>query len=508
MNKPGGFRLTYLEEHPYFTLVLIILIASILRLIAISSRGIWYDDAFSILLSKQSIPAIISGTSADTMPPLYYFILHYWMMVSQSIWFIRLLNVILSLLVIYLVYRFGTELGGGRIGLVAAFLTAISPFQIYHAQEIRMYILLEIGCIGYFWMSWRLIQSTKQSKLSWVMLTVFGAIAVYSHNLAVFTLIATNIFLLIRREWKKFGQLVIAQGILAVGFLPWLVLLPGQIEKIQKAFWTPQPGVIEILQALLQLLGSMPQPNPILIILTVLILQVIIVLAILVWKRRKDSSTQFFGLLIFLPPFLLFVVSYLMRPIFVPRAFITSGLGIYLLLAMIGLQGKKLDTQSQTPISSGIINLIVIVLISIISLPYQYQFHDFPRSPYQRMTNELVDRCDPSDCLILHDTKLSYFPMIIYNPELPQRFLADSEGSHNDTLAVQTQKAIHQEAYSTIQSAVDGATNVYFITYEKALSEYEQMGYSEHPRVTELNAIYTQQASFAVGDLLWYEFAK
>ncbi len=506
MQKSSGFRWAYFEEHPSITLALIVFIAAILRLTAISSRGIWYDDAFSILLSRQTIPAIISGTAADTMPPLYYFILHFWMMISQSIWFIRMLNVLLSILVICLVYRLGTEIGDRRIGLVAALLTAISPFQIYHAQEIRMYILLELGCIGYFWISWRLIQSKRPSKLNWYMLIVFGLIAVYSHNLAVFTLIATDFFLLIRREWKKLGQLVLAQGILAIGFLPWLVLVPGQIEKIQKAFWTPQPGLIEVLQALIQLLGSMPQPNPILIILAVLVLQVVVVLTIQVWKRRTDLRFQFIGALFVLPSVLLFLASYLMRPVFVPRAFITSGLALYLLLAMIAFQDEKSGPDLRKPISIGVINVVLIVLISMISLPYQYQFDDFPRSPYRKMVASLADQCDPSDCLILHDTKLSYFPMIIYGPGLPQRYLADPEESHNDTLAVQTQKAIYQEAYPTIRSAVDGAKKVYFITYQKAESEYQQMGYSEHPRLTELKTNYTLQDSFAMGDLLCYEF--
>ena len=88
---------------------------------------------------------IISGTAADTMPPFYYFLLHFWGFISQQIWFLRSLNVLLSITTIYMVYILVTSFGGKKAGLLAAFFTAISPFQVYHAQEIRMYVILELA---------------------------------------------------------------------------------------------------------------------------------------------------------------------------------------------------------------------------------------------------------------------------------------------------------------------------------------------------------------------------
>ena len=61
------------------------LLALALRLIGIASREIQYDDAFSIFLARQNLPNIIRGTAADTMPPLYYFLLHYWQLISGSL---------------------------------------------------------------------------------------------------------------------------------------------------------------------------------------------------------------------------------------------------------------------------------------------------------------------------------------------------------------------------------------------------------------------------------------
>jgi hypothetical protein len=64
----------------------ILLFGLALRLAGINSRPLFYDEAFSYFLSIQSFPKIVQGTAADTMPPLYYFLLHFWTMVGKSVW--------------------------------------------------------------------------------------------------------------------------------------------------------------------------------------------------------------------------------------------------------------------------------------------------------------------------------------------------------------------------------------------------------------------------------------
>ena len=70
----------------------------VLRCIELQGRSIAYDDAFSIFLSQQNFPNIIAGTAADTMPPLYYFLLHGWILIGgDGLAWMRILSVILNL---------------------------------------------------------------------------------------------------------------------------------------------------------------------------------------------------------------------------------------------------------------------------------------------------------------------------------------------------------------------------------------------------------------------------
>ncbi len=332
-------------KHSKILFIGILLIGLGLRCINLQSRGIIYDDAFSFFLSIQNLPAIIQGTAADTMPPLYYFLLHFWMALSQSLWWLRLLSVMLNLTSVAIVYWLVKLLLGESAGLAAAFIAAISPFQIYHSQDLRMYALLGLCQVAYAFFFSRIWKQSLESnemaasrpddpglddrrklarnhRLDWVGLVISGTLAMYSHNLAVFVLVVPNLFLLIRRQWKLFGRLLAAQVLIGILTLPWLWMLPGQIAKIQHAFWTPRPGVVEIVQAVIMFVAALPLPGIWLVIGAIVSLQVVVMVIIEGFRsRQKNSELSLLAAFAILPPAMLFAVSYLMRPVFVPALF-------------------------------------------------------------------------------------------------------------------------------------------------------------------------------------------
>ncbi len=259
--------------HKYWKGMCLISLAVFLRVLMINQRGIWYDDAFSILLAKQPIAQILTGTAADTMPPLYYFLLHFWMKISTQLAWIRNLNLVISLLTFAYVYALVKRLSGKTAGLLAVFFCAISPFLIYHSQEIRMYMLLALFQVAYlnYFIRW----FHNDSKFAWVGLILSGAGALYSHNLAVFGLLIPGVVLLLQRNWHALWRWLKLFILSLILFFPWLVYVPGQIEKIQNAFWTPRPGVLEVVQSIYSLFSFLPQPFPWVMITGVLCFQLL-----------------------------------------------------------------------------------------------------------------------------------------------------------------------------------------------------------------------------------------
>jgi mannosyltransferase len=499
-------------------LFLIIITGFLLRLIKVDTRGIWYDDAFSILLANRPITDIIRGTAADTMPPVYYFLLHIWGLVSQQFWFLRSLNILLSTGSIYLIYILVKKLSNQKAAILAGFLTAISPFQIFHAQELRMYVVLQNALLIHIILFIEIFLFNTQynsKKMLLVGLVLSGAIALYTHNLAIFTMAALDVYLLIKREWKKLTKLVILQGIMAVLFIPWLVFLPGQIDKIQTAFWTPKPGLVQIIQGILTTLSTLPQSNIGVFVAAVLIaIELVILIQKIKIRVLRRVEIQLLICLIIIPPLLMFFMSWFMRPIYVPRAFIVSGILFYALAGIVLLEptivSKNTGDVIKSPEKFDIFtksSICLFILISIPALIYQISYHSFPRSDFEKMMKTIGDSCT-ENCMIVHDNKLSYFPAYVYDHQENQSFIADEVGSHNDTLALISQQAMNIFAQPDINTAIGNNQEVRFVVFSKAIEEYKEIGINVHPKIQWLNSHFIQENHISIGDLEIFYFSK
>jgi mannosyltransferase len=481
----------------------IFLLGIILRCLFIVRREIQYDDAFSMLLSQQSYPAIIKGTASDTMPPLYYFLLHAWNSLGMQIWWDRVLSVLLSLAGIWVLYRIVLLLADERAALMAAFFAAISPIQIYHAQDIRMYALLQLTQLAYTFFFIKLfLQDGLNENKGWVWggLIVSGALSMYTHNLAVFFILIPDIILLFYRRWQLLKRLILAQVAIAVIVLPWLIYVPGQISKIQQAFWTPRPGILEIVQAIMMFTTTLPLPQNMLPLGLSLSITIIIFIGFMLFQRQYKGSS--YPALIFLGiglPLELFITSYVMRPVFVPRGFVVSSMFLYALIGLVLSKGIRKP--------AGVIITGAFLVCVGIALPYQYQFNQFPRSPFKE-TTQYLEANYSSDTLIVHDNKLSLFPSKIYDANLPQTFLADEPGSHNDTLAYDSQVALNLIPEQDISSTVGNYTSVDFVVFTQAIEEYKAAGLEDHPNISWLKDHYDLKHIEQIGDLEIYEFSK
>jgi uncharacterized membrane protein len=472
----------------------------LLRFVGIGDRPLWYDEAFSILLSRQALPQIISGTAADTMPPLFYLLLHLWMKSGSGIGYLRLLSVLLGGGVLVLAYFWGRQLGGARVGLWMLTLAAVSPFLIYHAQELRMYSLLALTTLGYIILVHRWCRNALgREPWNGLGIALLGGLALYSHNLAGFTLLVPNLILLIRGRWRTMLRLALPQLGALLLFSPWLRFVPGQIDKIQGAFWTPEPGVLEVVQVLIAMHTNLPVPDA---LLPLALFGSLTTLTLLVYGLVRIGGISGSGIgemagYLVLPPIILFLMSYIMRPVFVPRAFIVSIIAYYGLLATF-LMGNN----------DRYLRLLIVVSFMLpiaVTLPAQYRYEYFPRSPFEKASSYLSQEAGEGD-LILHDNKLSYFPMAIYSPDLRMSYLPDEPGSHNDTLAPETQDALGLWPVKDLSQSTRGVGSIWFVVFERAIAEYLDQGLQDHPKIELLRSEFVQVGEMRFNDLLVLRF--
>jgi mannosyltransferase len=481
----------------------IFILAAVLRVIAISSRNIQYDDAFSYFLAKQSFSEIIKGTAADTMPPLYYFLLHLWQLISKEIWFLRLLSILLSLGAITFLFLLLLRAINPIAGLWGAFFAAISPLQIYHAQDIRMYALLAFCGMAYlyfFFSTWNSVNKAKRGIWNWVGLIFFGLGTMYTHNLGIFWIICPIFFLVFKRDWKYLWKFFASIFLIGMLSLPWLVFLPGQMQKIQTAFWTPRPGLAEIVQAVILLTYGLPAQSKIFFYIgAVISLEIFILVLIRSFEEMKSlPNILLLYVMTLIPPLLLFITSYITRPIFIIRGFIPAQ------LVFLGLAGTVTAIDWKKKV--GILIAALVIINSIISLPMFYSFNQFPRSLF-RDASEKLNQEIGKGYFVIHDNKLSYFPISYYLSSPDQVFLKDSPGSANDTFATKSQVAMGIYPVDSIESATAGKNKVIFLVFSEAIQEYETNNQT-HPIINWLKSNYLLTSQEKVGDLQLLYFEK
>ena len=258
-----------IEELAPWLVIIITLIGGWLRVFLLDNKGIWLDETFSVWLANHSVVDMLQWiVKIDQHPPLYYLLLHYWMALNgDTPYYARLLSALFGAGTIPIIYLIGKRMSGVVMGLAAAVILALSPFNIRFAQETRMYTFLMFNAAvaiyalvrlltdsrsvrpigsqfreylhawrtsgpvepdtkGEFsykdeirnqtgWRAWIfrhrwLPIQTIETDLAWVAFIVFSAATMLSHNTAVFFPLATNIFvlgLMLFQRIKKSGSL-------------------------------------------------------------------------------------------------------------------------------------------------------------------------------------------------------------------------------------------------------------------------------------------------------------
>lgn len=228
----------------------IILFGCFLRIYDIEKRDLWYDELYSINLAKQSIAANVKNLE-NNQPPLYQIILHFWLkFFGADKLVVRSLSVIFGILSIWLIYEVSYILFEQKTALLSAFLLAISNFHIHYSQETRDYAIFAMLTLLSFFFLIKLFKTPSLRFLIYYFIAT--SFLYYSHNYALFVILAQNLYFLIR--WEKYKELKFKWFLTQLGafviFLPWVPSLLKQIEKkhfiilaphtrdVAETFWT------------------------------------------------------------------------------------------------------------------------------------------------------------------------------------------------------------------------------------------------------------------------------
>ena len=117
------------------------------------------------------------------------------------------------------------------MGWVAIALFAVSPLQLYFAQEARQYCLWMVEILL---SSAALLRSIKLGNLwNWIGYSLALTLGLYTHLFTILVAIAHGIYILIQQQFrltKVLGIYLIATVVAFVLFYPWLIVILSHIQ--------------------------------------------------------------------------------------------------------------------------------------------------------------------------------------------------------------------------------------------------------------------------------------
>ncbi|MDP2649589.1 MAG: glycosyltransferase family 39 protein [bacterium] len=201
-------------------IILILLLGLVLRLVNLN-QSFWLDEGAQLLMSQKSLGFIWSGRSADFQPPFFYFLVHFWMMLSHSEIILRILPALFGLATIYIVYLIGKKMFDEKIALLSSLFLAISPYHIYYSQELRMYSLLAfLGTLSIYFL--------LQKK--WFFYTASCILLIYTHYAGIFLLFSQALWIAFRQR-NSLKKYFFSSGMIFLFYLPWLPQFFKQLQS-------------------------------------------------------------------------------------------------------------------------------------------------------------------------------------------------------------------------------------------------------------------------------------
>lgn len=226
---------------------------AVLRFQGLGAQPVWTDEGSTWTASTLSVTELLHRCVArDASPPLFYLVTSLALRIHDDEWHLRLFPALASVVLVWLTYRLA-RLGLARgAATFAAFLAALSPFQVMYAQEARTYAPVAMFMVAAMYVYARLQQRPGPQR--WLPLVLLTAAGLWTQAIGALGAAAQGLIAVLtpagRRRFLPWAGAMAVAGVL---YLPWLVYSSRMGERLGDSHWyIPEAsphGVFNVLRA-------------------------------------------------------------------------------------------------------------------------------------------------------------------------------------------------------------------------------------------------------------------
>lgn len=238
------------------------------------SSDIWYDELFTIGMTKHSYNGIVHFTSLDVHPPLYYGIVKIFVDLCKLICPQTepvIAAKIVSVLPYFILFLYSVTLVRKKFGVFAGgmflFCVTAMPQLSAYTVEMRMYGWALLFVSAAFLHAYALVtvddgkaavepaagesglgktargvgqRQKKWRRLHGMALLIYGLAAAYTQYFACVAVVMVYLYVLLAfriGERRRIREWFLLVGLSAVGYVPWLSVLYGQVTAVRDSYW-------------------------------------------------------------------------------------------------------------------------------------------------------------------------------------------------------------------------------------------------------------------------------
>ncbi|MFN8439164.1 MAG: glycosyltransferase family 39 protein [Caldilineaceae bacterium] len=389
----------------------LMLLAWPLRMLWLTWQPLWWDEGYSIYFASEPIQRMVSLTADDIHPPLYYLLLHFWLLPGIHPLNARLFSVAVGALTVPLFAWLTHELFPQRPRLltITTLLLLLNPLQLYYSQEVRMYGLALLLSIASTLSLVRAVKRLLGSQPAWSELLAYGictTLSLYTLYYLAFLLLAHAIWTVwqLRQHWAALVKFIVTEIVIALAYLPWLLYAGLRLtnyvkHKVASDKDQPIPFAEFWFRHLTAFVtGHLPGNNPFGRIESWLALLAITLWLILVIRLMRSgssfstsSSSALLWLVFLFPAVCAFLINQI-RPFFPVNG---ERLLLFVLPYFLLLLAVVIDANYRTLLAKA--TLALLLTVAVLGITYFYTTPRYREDDYRLLIQQIVQQSTQND---------------------------------------------------------------------------------------------------------------
>jgi len=378
-------------------MVAVVFLSFVLRAYRLNYQELRGDEAATWAYSIRSYAEMLQFYTTHAHPPLYYPLMHNWFsLAGTSEYALRFLPLVNGTVLVAILMALCARWFGWRAAVAAGLLTAISPYQIYFAQDARSYSLATwLGAASTLAL-WQALARGRWRE--WALYGALTLVLAYTHYY-FFLIVAFQALFVLWNAWqrRRIPWRYIVTGLVAgLAYLPWLIYVWRFLTWYRGNFDSPDL-IAAILRPLLAFGGGQYLIAP-LTWLNAGATLLLLAWGVIVARRSNRRALHLTLLYLFIPLLTVFLVSRF-KAIFNERYLVLASPS-FLLLIGVGIEQALSSWRARVSLPVAVLAVLFLGHTAY-ALNNYYHNPSFAKSPpWRDVMNYIQRKAHPEDAII------------------------------------------------------------------------------------------------------------